>query len=300
VLRMTTDLNDPLADLLGDSIAPGPRVLPTDAGLAHVRETVSEFTETCPSCRGTGKFRAWSGRVVGDCFKCKGQGKKTFKSSPEKRAENRAKSDQRKGKLAQEAHDTFATSYAQEWAWIQSSRATFGFAQAMHDAIAKYGDLTERQMETTRRLALASAAREEIKAAAKVNAAARHVAVDVTKLQTSFSHAHESGLSRIKMTVGGYTFSRAPDFGKNPGAIYVKFGNLYLGKIVAGVFQPSPACTDEHTAALIPIGADPFNACKTHGIETGNCSCCGRTLTDPVSVAAGIGPYCAERFGWGF
>jgi Family of unknown function (DUF6011) len=28
------------------------------------------------------------------------------------------------------------------------------------------------------------------------------------------------------------------------------------------------------------------------------CAVCNRELSDPVSVEAGIGPICAERFGW--
>lgn len=32
--------------------------------------------------------------------------------------------------------------------------------------------------------------------------------------------------------------------------------------------------------------------------RTGRCSCCGRELTDPASIAAGIGPVCAKRFGF--
>jgi hypothetical protein len=35
-----------------------------------------------------------------------------------------------------------------------------------------------------------------------------------------------------------------------------------------------------------------------YGRATGSCSCCGRELTDPVSIEAGIGPICAGRFGF--
>lgn len=35
---------------------------------------------------------------------------------------------------------------------------------------------------------------------------------------------------------------------------------------------------------------------KTFGVETGTCCVCGRELTNPASVAAGIGPVCASRF----
>lgn len=35
---------------------------------------------------------------------------------------------------------------------------------------------------------------------------------------------------------------------------------------------------------------------KAYGILTGICCCCGKDLTVPKSVAAGIGPVCAKRF----
>ena len=31
---------------------------------------------------------------------------------------------------------------------------------------------------------------------------------------------------------------------------------------------------------------------------TGACSCCGRELTNQVSIDRGIGPICAVKFGW--
>lgn len=35
---------------------------------------------------------------------------------------------------------------------------------------------------------------------------------------------------------------------------------------------------------------------KNFGHRTGRCCCCGRTLTNPVSIENGIGPICAERY----
>lgn len=32
--------------------------------------------------------------------------------------------------------------------------------------------------------------------------------------------------------------------------------------------------------------------------HNGKCCCCGRTLTTPESIDAGIGPICAEKHGW--
>lgn len=53
-------------------------------------------------------------------------------------------------------------------------------------------------------------------------------------------------------------------------------------------------------AALDEIERDPLAAIKAHGIATGRCGCCGRELTDPDSIALGIGPICADKLGGGF
>jgi hypothetical protein len=50
--------------------------------------------------------------------------------------------------------------------------------------------------------------------------------------------------------------------------------------------------------ALLKVEADPLEAARENGVLTGRCSCCGRPLTDPVSIGFGIGPICRER-GWG-
>lgn len=43
------------------------------------------------------------------------------------------------------------------------------------------------------------------------------------------------------------------------------------------------------------IAEDPLAASKAYGKELGRCGVCGRTLTDPESIAAGIGPICAAK-----
>lgn len=59
-------------------------------------------------------------------------------------------------------------------------------------------------------------------------------------------------------------------------------GREYLGKAgLAGL-------TEDHKLTL--------EQAKEWGWATGHCVCCGRLLTDPVSVEAGIGPICASRF----
>jgi hypothetical protein len=70
----------------------------------------------------------------------------------------------------------------------------------------------------------------------------------------------------------------------------------YLGKV-------TPAGCDSRlsdTVKEIIMGAanDPLNAAIRYGKLSGECSCCGRELTDPRSIERGIGPICATKFGW--
>lgn len=47
---------------------------------------------------------------------------------------------------------------------------------------------------------------------------------------------------------------------------------------------------------LAKIAADPKEAAMAYGRELGVCGVCNRTLTNPESISAGIGPVCASRF----
>ena len=79
---------------------------------------------------------------------------------------------------------------------------------------------------------------------------------------------------------------------KNPGALYVKTeADEYLGKILGTEYTGKPA------PALAAIAADPRGEAIRYGQRTGTCSCCGRDLTAESSVAAGIGPICARKWG---
>jgi hypothetical protein len=52
---------------------------------------------------------------------------------------------------------------------------------------------------------------------------------------------------------------------------------------------------DAIIAAMQAAEADPIAAAVKYGRESGCCAVCGRDLTDPESIARGIGPICAER-----
>ena len=46
------------------------------------------------------------------------------------------------------------------------------------------------------------------------------------------------------------------------------------------------------------IERDPQKAMLDYGLHTGSCGHCGRALSNPESLARGIGPICAGKMGW--
>lgn len=92
---------------------------------------------------------------------------------------------------------------------------------------------------------------------------------------------------------------------KNDGSvIWVKWDGKIAGSINPATteFRPSHRyifSAPVHAACLaeiVRVEADPLGAAKENGVLTGRCSCCGRPLTDPNSIAIGIGPICLEQF----
>lgn len=70
----------------------------------------------------------------------------------------------------------------------------------------------------------------------------------------------------------------------------------YLGKVTpAGC---DSRLSDDVKAIIMGAAHDPLSAAIKYGKVSGECSCCGRELTDPRSIERGIGPICATKFGW--
>ncbi len=127
--------------------------------------------------------------------------------------------------------------------------------------------------------------------------------VDVSAIVTAFEAARGNGIKTPKLRLDGFVFSRAPDHGRNAGALYVKRKGggdegSYLGKIAGGAFFPSRDCDEATKARVIGVASAPHDAAKAYGLRTGECSCCGRELTNGISIDLGIGPICRSKFGW--
>jgi hypothetical protein len=82
----------------------------------------------------------------------------------------------------------------------------------------------------------------------------------------------------------------APVEGKWKGYTFLK--EIHIGGSDNG--ERSIRDRDERTTILATIAADD-EALARYGRETGTCGVCHRTLTDPESVALGIGPICRGK-----
>jgi hypothetical protein len=190
----------------------------------------------------------------------------------------------------------------------QTRGGGFDFPQAMINALTKYGSLTDNQLAAVRKLMVRDASRDEARArAAAVEAATVKPVVDVTKLEAAFQKARDSanrdreGLKFLHLRLDTFVFTPAGARSRNPGALYVKENldtSVYLGKIQGGRFSRSGDCTDDQERRIVIAASDPAGAAKAYGLRTGSCSICGRELTNRESIDRGIGPICADR--WGF
>lgn len=83
---------------------------------------------------------------------------------------------------------------------------------------------------------------------------------------------------------------------------FIMINNVCAGKMEGstvvlwdGRLRNAGTNRDEVTKFLADFNADPMEAMKADGRRTGRCCCCGRELTDPDSIAAGIGPICEAK-----
>lgn len=124
-----------------------------------------------------------------------------------------------------------------------------------------------------------------------------------------FATAKDNGLKTPKirlMTEGGQRLmlKPAPDNSRLAGRIMITDGggygqSRYFGSVDSnGQFQTgrdkAPA---EVLAYLKAFNQDAAAQAKAYGQKTGNCCFCGLELREALSIATGVGPICAERFG---
>jgi hypothetical protein len=227
----------------------------------------------------------------------------SFKTSPATRAKAKA-SAQRRAVAKADAQAVKVQAWKDanpaEAKWMEASAPRFEFARSMLDALNKFGHLTERQMETVQRLTVQDAERQAIRATEQATRAETAPVVSVEAIEVAFNNAKQAGVKFPKLRLDTFVFSPAGENSKNAGAIYIKSkgDGVYLGKVMGGRLFTSRDCTIEASERITAVASDPKQAAVAYGMKFGACSVCGRQLTDSDSVARGIGPICAENYGF--
>jgi hypothetical protein len=161
------------------------------------------------------------------------------------------------------------------------------FAASLVSQFKRKGELSERQWDAADRMIKKTKATLERKSSMTRS-------VDVSRVKKLLEAAK---VKKPVFRAAELAFSLAPPHGKNVGAVYVKRGPDYQGKIMDGSFIPARGCVSATADAVVAVASDPRGEAVKHGKSTGRCSCCGRELTDPISIEMGIGPICASNWG---
>lgn len=134
-----------------------------------------------------------------------------------------------------------------------------------------------------------------MKLAAEVRtaAAAEHVEGPYLSIVQAMQRMQEGAKRRVIVRLASNVSVKACSEGGNAGGCYVyRFGD-YVGKILPT--GQARIMVNEVREVLNTAAPDLESAAREYGRETGSCSCCGRSLADPVSVFGGIGPVCLEK-----
>lgn len=277
-----------------------PAPAPTTFLEAQVKAAQNPRLVSCPRCAGSGRYASY-----GMCFKCSGTGRATaprplLMDSGSVARRDRARVANAEASLAairarEEARAAFKAAHPQVVAWVQRRDGSHDFATSLAGKLAKDGALSDGQLGAVERILAQDAERALVRLADAPNVAG----AGFTRLLECFAKASATGLKRPTLKCGDIVLSLAPATSKNPGHIYVKIGGNYHGKIAPdGRYFASRDSRPEVTIEVARIARDPMAAAVEHGRLTGACAICSRTLVDPISVERGIGPICAERFGW--
>lgn len=256
-------------------------------------------TFPCQSCAGTGHYRgARVHQEKAHCFACGGKG--FFYTSVGDRMKAKADAVKRKTNKLQVLRDAFDETNPGFYAILVSVAEWADMGRSIKEQLDTKGTLSERQVSAIRAIhAKAEATRAARNVERQAEQASRTAEVNLSAINSMFDKAIESGLKKLAYRAEGLKLTPAKATSSNPGAIYVtSTEGEYMGKVVGNKFVGMRGIPADIKTKLEAIAENPAEAARAYGKATGICCCCGRELTDPNSIAAGIGPICAG--GWGF
>lgn len=174
----------------------------------------------------------------------------------------------------------FCEAHPEMWADLVAGNSEF--SRSLYTSLKRWGTLTQNQINAWYR------------------GQSRKAEVNLDRIREMFDAALINGHKKPCYRAEGLKISLAPATGRNAGALYVVEieDDAYQGKIVDTTFSAVREAKADVLSRLQTIAQNPLEAAVRYGRRTGTCSCCGRELTNQVSIDAGIGPICAEK--WGF
>lgn len=192
-----------------------------------------------------------------------------------------------------EAEALLAASRPAVLAWIKAAAGGGNeFGTSLLSSLRGYGSLTERQIAAVERI-VAQDAERAAQGQAYDAAGARQAPLAMPKTLDVVARF-------ARVTVGEITVTKK----NNEDLWWLKSGDALVGRLDAqgaALFgrriRDAGLKSTAIRAALEALEADPVAAIRAHGLATGTCGCCGRELTDPVSIERGIGQICADRLG---
>lgn len=173
----------------------------------------------------------------------------------------------------------------------QNGRPLKGFAFDLLQAYEQH-QLGAGNFSNTQKLWLLKLAADLLQPARTNKSSFQGLVDAITQMQTGRK-------ARVILRLQGLQI-KACSVGGNTGGVYLARGDAYLGKItrdgrlvLSGALDEQGGIALDHQ--LIEAAADPQAAAIAYGRASGECACCGRDLSDPVSVWGGIGPICLEN-----
>ena len=259
----------------------------------------------CENCKGKGKvFKLYRNGMTytNTCKVCHGAG--GFMTSPEDREKARQKRVDRKNAKAQKSYDAFKEAHGEEafkYLFTQAYVEHSEFFKSLLDQLSKGRTLSEKQVGAITR----SMAREEEYKVAKEKAKEPKASdIDLSEIITKLNGAINKGkLSKPKLTLMSsceipFTFTLAPEHGNNSGYVYVKKSREYFGKISPEGEFFGYKTPENELEALVNTITHSSEAVVRYGRVTGKCGVCSRQLTRKDSITRGIGPICADKYGF--
>jgi hypothetical protein len=260
----------------------------------------------CESCGGSG---LWQGGRVNQhgnqkCWTCHGHG--FLVTSAADRQKARASSAASKEKSRQSAQDENAAHGGGALLKFLEENASWNdFCRSLLTQHANGKAFSEAQVAAARRMWVKIEEQRRARAQEREAAKASAPKADGARIRQMFDAALAAGKKQRALHAGNFdpegqllnkvvlTPARPPRT-----EIWVRVDDEFFGSIkVDGMIDLRRNAPEWLASALQRIAADPDGECRLYGRRTGICACCGRTLTNGISIELGIGPICRQKWG---